>query len=276
MANRDVNHEGNRRANLESLPAEALPLGVNRQSWNRQMLNRLLNVRLMRFLLGNIAFLKNPRKSYRKYFVCDEKRILYLRIFKCGSTSMLRCLLPCIHKPLANLTLTDIQIDSIAHYLERNVLDGTEEYTSFTIIRNPLERLVSAYLDIFTHHDYGDFLFGIFKKGMTFKELLQTLAIVPDHLRGPHFISQSAIIKYSGLTNIMCFKLRDDNERLLNFLSRFDLQLGHSNKSVISYDFRNFYDAETLQLAFKIYKCDFTDLGYSLHYEELLTSFESK
>jgi hypothetical protein len=275
MANRDVNHERERRENLERLPIQIIPAGNRKHNFQKKILHRLLKARWMRFLLGNIAFLKNPERSYRRFFVCNDKKLIYLRIFKCGSTSVLRNLLPCIHKPLYNFSLTDKQIDAIAHYLERNHLHNLREYTSFTIVRNPLERVVSAYVDIFTNHDYGDFLCGIFKKGMTFKEVVKTLALVPDRFRGPHFASQNAIIYYSGIKNLTCFKLREDSEKLKAFLSKFDLQFDHANKAITQYDFRNFYDVETLQLVYEIYKFDFTNLGYTQQYEELLASIKS-
>ncbi len=111
---------------------------------------------------------------------------------------------------------------------------------------------------------------------MSFKDVIKTLAVIPDRFRGPHFTSQSAIIKYSGLKNLTYFKLREDKEKFINFLTEFNLQFGHSNKSNTKYDFRNFYDTETLQIVYKIYKSDFTDFDYVKQYEELLASLKSK
>ncbi|HEX5171148.1 MAG TPA: sulfotransferase family 2 domain-containing protein [Cyclobacteriaceae bacterium] len=271
-----TNYEKERMEILKDLPLELASLSQKKKhNLPSKLLSILLKIRLMRFLLENIAFLKNPGKSYKRLYLSSEKRLIYLRIFKCGSTSVLRSLLPTIHKPLKNIVLTDKQVDSIAHYLEKNHLVDTNDYFAFTVVRNPMERVVSAYIDIFSGSSYGDFLFGVFHDGMSFKDVLTTLSKIPDRLRGPHFCSQSTIINCSGLKNLVYFKLGEDNEKLIHFLSQFDLSFNHSNRSPIKYDYKYFYDVETLKLVYEVYKNDFTYFDYNSEYQELFSSLKS-
>lgn len=231
----------------------------------------------LRYFLGNIAFLKNPRKSLLKYFVLEDKKLIYLRIFKNGSTSILKSILPELHKSLQGVNLSDKEIDLLGHRLEKNKLPrGHEDYTVFTVVRNPLERIVSAYLDVLADGDYDDFLFGIFRKNMSFKEVVMLLAKIPDHLRGPHFTSQYEIIKSTKSTSVVSFKLGSENEKLKEFLSSFSLSIAHNNKSKIEYDFRKYYDIETLELVYNIYREDFNMLDFKSEFNELKTLLKTK
>src|SRR5690606_31041916 len=66
---------------------------------------KLLSVPFIRLVAGNLTFLRNPEKSYAQFFVSDEQKLAYIRILKCGSTSVLRSFLPLVHKPFENYPL---------------------------------------------------------------------------------------------------------------------------------------------------------------------------
>lgn len=264
---RPINYEKIHGENLKNLD-NILP--ARETTSHHKLLDRLLKKPFLRYVLGNIAFLKNPEKSLLKYFILEEKKIIYLRMFKNGSTAILKSILPEIHKPLQNFLLNEKEIDSLGHRIERNVLPSNyNSYKIFAIVRNPLERIVSAYLDVLSDGDYDDFLFGIFKKNMTFKEAVKLIHQIPDHLRGPHFTSQYEIIQRTGLKNIVTFKLGIENEKLKEFLASYNLSLTHANKSTLKYDYREHYDLETLELVYKIYGNDFIFFGYENEYNKL-------
>lgn len=243
------------------------------KNWYVTARSFFLKFDVLRAIIGNFAFILNHKKVYRKLFVVNNQKLIYLRIFKCGSTSILRSLLPKIKSQLNSQTITDAQIDSLAHYLQVNhPPKHFNQYTTFTIVRNPLERVVSAYLDVCSEGNYDDFLFGIFRENMTFKELLLLLDKIPDHLRGPHFASQCTIIQSLSSNKIITFKLGDENNSLQSFLAKYHLNLPHSNKSPKVYDYKKYYDLESLELIKRIYYHDFVQLGFEKQYNELVNS----
>lgn len=239
---------------------------------------QLLSIPFIRLAAGNIAFIRNPEKSYAQYFVSHEKKLVYIRIFKCGSTSILKSFLPLVHQPFATYPLKTSSIDSVAHHLVQHTLPDFSGYTIFAVTRNPLERLVSAYLDVFNPpHQYPDTLFNIFRNCRTLKDVVMLLDRIPDRYRGPHFVSQTTILNSVKSQNVLRFNLDSAgrNTQLESFLNDYGMAMHLENRTASPYDFRSFYDAETLDLAYRIYKEDFEILGYRDAYIDLKKAFES-
>lgn len=276
-----VDYDRQRKDSLKDVPREIFdPESFTQKSLYKTFRSWLLTIPSIRTLVGNAAFLRDPDKSYRQYYVSHDRHLVYIRIFKCGSTSILKSLLPLVHTPFRDYAISSPQIDSMAHYLvSKSLPEGIDNFTVFAITRNPLERLVSAYLDLFSDpSNYNDFLFGIFRKSRTFKGVLKIIAVIPDKFRGSHLVSQSRILSQVGSSRLQVFRLKSDNDsiELNTFLKNHSMELYVENKSAVAYNYRDYYDRETLQLAYQIYEKDFKTLGYYSEFHELKGIIDSE
>jgi len=259
-----VDFEQNRKNALQTSPASALPHELAAKAgWYIHTRSALLKRPLPGLLITNLAYLKNISSVHKQFFVSDHHKLVYLRIFKNASTSILKCMLPLIYAPVKGHVLTDEQVDAVAHYVVRRSLSPQQkQYTLFTVVRDPFARMVSAYTDLFDpasdYFSYEDFLGGIFRKDMSFKAFITTLAAVPDSLRGPHFATQHSMIKQAaGKGKLIVFRLETDKQQLHEFLTAYGFTLGHQNKSKRTSDFKHYYDADTVKLVAEMYKDDF-------------------
>jgi hypothetical protein len=242
----------------------------------QKLRDSLMKVPVLNTLISNAAYIKSGRKKVNQFFVVSSQKLVYVRILKSASTSMLSELLPLIDKNLENIRLTNEQIDVLAtQYVRRKLLVDEDSYNYFAVIRNPFSRLVSVYLDLFdsTAPDfaYSEFLFGILNKNMSFEEFVRALAKIPDSLKGPHFAPQSYIVSNTGLeSKINCFRLEKDEEALKTFLKPYGIAIPHLNRQEKSYDYRIFYTRELADLAYTIYKEDVQKFGYQQDYQGLI------
>lgn len=279
LSGRSIDYEQRRIRNLREIPPDIFKIESHgRKTAYDKLRSRLLEVPVIRSLIGNLAFLKGPDKAYRQFFIAQHHGLVYIRMFKCGSTSVLKTLLPLIHPPLRNYTFNSGQIDSLAHYfVSRSIPVSADDFTFFAITRNPLERLVSAYLDLFGDPaNTPDYLFGVFRKGQTFKEVVKILASIPDKYRGPHFVSQSRILNQVQNKKIATFKLIADNRELTSFLRQYSMRMSVENKSPVAYDYLEYYDPETLRLVYQIYEQDFNTLDYRSEFNEIKRIIDSE
>jgi hypothetical protein len=234
--------------------------------------HRLSQSRLTGTLIGSLAYLKNAREINKNFFIIPSKQLCYVRIFKSASTSVLRSIIPQIDFTLKGITITDKQIDALATtYVKRELIDVQQQYVLFTVIRNPFERLVSVYLDIFNPDNnqfgYSGFLFGVLKQNMRFSDFVSVLTEIPTEWRGPHFASQFQLINdCGGLEKIKHFRLDKDITVLKDFMMSFDLDFHHNNKNPNPYDYKSFYNINTLRLAYNLYKDDVETFDYRLEY----------
>jgi hypothetical protein len=247
-----------------------------KKSQYQKLRDSLMKVPVLNTLIGNAAYIKSGKKKVIQFFVVSSQKLVYVRILKSASTSVLSELLPLIDKNLKNMRLTNEQIDVLAaQYATRKLHAHEHNYNYFAVIRNPFSRLVSVYLDLFdsTAPDfaYSEFLFGILNKNMSFEEFVKVLAKVPDSLKGPHFSPQSFIISNTGIENkITCFRLEKDEEALATFLKQYGIAIPHLNRQEKGYDYRIFYTGELADLAYNIYKEDVQKFGYEQDYQSLI------
>jgi len=274
-----------RPANFNALKLEHLStLEIDKQiklTFYQKIRNHLVLSRVTGPLIDNLTYLKNLSLQHKNFFVVDTLQLCYLRILKAASTSTLRVLLPVIDTTLSDQTLTDKQIDLLAsHYASTSLSSKQENHNLFTIVRNPFHRLVSVYLDLFDrdtpHFGYQTYLFGIFRKEMTFKEFVKVISIIPANLRSSHLASQIDIIQAcGGLKKIKCYRLDKDKEMLETFLKSKGLKLNHNNKHKKHYDYRTFYDHETAEAVYKIYHQDVVVFDYQKEFDSLISYLEA-
>ena len=233
--------------------------------------NYLAQTRMFGTFIENITFVKNQKNNTRNIFYVDSLKIGYVRILKSGSTSLLKELLPMMDEKLSEKKLSDKEIDQLANYYANH--KHRNQYQLFTLVRNPFQRLVSAYIDLFNPNNQEfilrNHLFGIFKHQMSFNDFVETLAKVPVSLLEPHFVSQLKIIEAcGGLEKIRVIHLGKNKAEMDLFCSEFDLKISHSNKS-LDYNYQTFYNPISLQRAFDLYKADVVALGYTDEYKKL-------
>ena len=235
----------------------------------------LINSSVGYSLLANLSYLKNAESMNKMYFVSDSHQVVYIRILKCASTSMLREFLPLIDSRLNGPHFSDEQLDVLGFYYKKKVvLKSQNSYKKFALVRDPFQRIVSVYLDLFdpaaTTFTYAAYWFGVLRANMTFKEFIRTIDQIPTSLLGPHLIPQSYILrKASFVEDIMVFRIDKDAEALREFLQNYGLSLPHLNKHPVNYDYRSYYDAETLSMVGQLYSGDVKLFGYEEDYQLL-------
>jgi hypothetical protein len=242
--------------------------------------NRFAKSRWFGTLIGNTAYLKSLNRINRNYFFVDSLSLGYVRILKSASTSVLRELLPRMNSELTQSRLTDEEVDQLAaQYVTHIIEKPKQRYQLFAIVRNPFQRLVSVYQDIFNPDNkefaYRTYLFGILKEKMSFYEFVVVLSRIPDKLKSSHFVSQSEIIKQcEHVSDIRIFRLEKDKVQMEEFLSKYQISIGHRNKGT-QYDYHTFYDEETLRLAYLMYKNDVEKFGYQEEFDSLRVNLSS-
>jgi len=240
----------------------------------RRVRKKLLKNRYTGALIGNLAYIRQSGKNQRQYFFIGSLKLCYIRIFKSASTSVLREILPLIDTSIEREILTDLQTDILANsYYRSDIGKNHLQYEYFTIVRNPFHRLVSVYLDLFNPKNnifpYQSYLFGIFKSEMSFAAFVRALSVIPEHLLSLHFVPQYTVIQQASRP-VKFFRIEHDKHALTNFLNTYSIYIKHQNKNERPYDYRDFYTAELLELAYRRYQHDVEKLGYREEYEELL------
>jgi hypothetical protein len=219
-------------------------------------------------VMANMAFVKNARNMNNKYFISTSEKLIYIRILKCASTAMLRNFLPRVDNRYDTANLSDEELDSIAYLAEVKTLGAKHvKYRKFALVRNPFQRIVSVYLDLFDpdapFFSNATFWFVVNNQRMPFKEFVKTIGAIPVSLLGPHFAPQSYIIeKGPGLKQTSIYRIEKDMRALSEFLGIKDTSLPHANRRVVDYDYRNYYDQETFNLVTKLYGQDVGTFGY--------------
>ena len=198
----------------------------------------------------------------------------YIRIPKSASTSVSKAMLEKIYPVLKQSAINEKQINYLTD-VNLHVL-GTQSanHTYFTIVRNPFSRLVSVYRSFFENNSqdyiYRDYLFGILPPHLSFFDFVDRIAHIPDRLKDQHIKPQNCFLEYYEKKKIEVKVLKlEDSEKLNQFLSQNSLQLAHVNKSAETYDYRAYYNANTLSKVYELYKMDFERFGYQQEYKKV-------
>jgi hypothetical protein len=123
-------------------------LGLND---NRTAIEGNLSMHPVSYMIrSNLGYVLKASGMNKMFFISERHRLVYLRILKCASTSMMRGFLPLVDEKYDTSSLSAVQIDALAFSIRRNALKPHERgYKKFVVVRNPFHRLVSVYLDLF-------------------------------------------------------------------------------------------------------------------------------
>ncbi|MFK5892540.1 MAG: sulfotransferase family 2 domain-containing protein [Pseudomonadota bacterium] len=195
-----------------------------------------------------------------------EKKILFIHIPKCAGTFIEKHLTPNIQ-----WDKTDEKHLTMEHSIDKYGLDIVQSYYKFSIIRNPYERLVSFYLyqkrrneKLFDsnlcdtlcrkyrtnyYNNFKDFVFNLqhyeHKLAVWVKN---DIASCGYFLNNYHGIKMDLVIKQENLS---------DEISLLEEKFHIAFSNQKTNSSPEKYEYKNFYDRDTIAFVRKFYKDDF-------------------
>ena len=161
-------------------------------------------------------------------------------------------------------------------YFAQNHPEQWKSYRKFTVIRNPWDRVVSAFCyaqmkesywhsaDTWLHPDYE------LLKDLTFDEFCQLLLDQRDKLKHESWYPQCRWIatKVDGkvvsvVNNILRYEsLDEDFAQLVNQLGADDIKLPHVNKTDRK-SYREYYNDKTREIIWNVYRADIELFGYS-------------
>ncbi len=196
-----------------------------------------------------------------------QQKLFYVRIPKAASTSLGSEILKLIIPDLKTETLTSTQINFLVDaWLQTSLSEQLKTFTGFTVVRNPVDRIISVYRDFFAPDStkpfiYQNYLGGVLPKTLSFDEFIDRINRIPDRFKDQHFKPQHLFVKpyqQKGI-NVRVFKL-EKPEPLQQFLQPFGIMLPHLNKSpqTTPVSIRE----NTLNTIKKMYAFDFKVYGY--------------
>ncbi|HMG91080.1 MAG TPA: sulfotransferase family 2 domain-containing protein [Chryseolinea sp.] len=257
-----IDFEAKRKTLVASLPISKVVVTPVIEGTTR---SRLWKIPGLYTIMASISYFRDRHKMNRMYYVSGSHRVVYVRILKAAGTSVLTGFLRLMDNNLKTVSLTDEQVDALGYYFVKNEIpDSARSFERFAIVRDPYQRIVSVYLDLFdpssSVFSYSAYWFGILDRAMSFKEFVRVISKVPISLLGPHFSPQYYILK--ELPDIKVFRIERDKTELTDLLARHDIVMGHRNKHGSDYDYRTYYDRETFELVKELYAGDVTRFGY--------------
>ena len=192
-----------------------------------------------------------------------KKKLAYVRISKSACTSVQAALLG---GRFPDTDIGDFSVDQI-NYLGMNYLKPmlSPDYTCFTVVRDPAERLLSCYHDQYLSRKkkfyyFQDYLFAIIKPDLPIDQFLAIIHKIPDFLKDVHFRPQSAFLK--NLSGVNIFKLEDDLDKLRAFLNSYDLSLSHLNRNPVEKLKVQDLSPSSKKLLKTIYRDDYKSFNY--------------
>ena len=208
-------------------------------------------------------FAKIYRTFVGKYFYNPfdekmiEKEILFIHIPKSGGTSIASAL---IGKPSGHPYLYQ-------YYLSNK--EYTKKFYKFCVVRNPYDRLVSAYAHISQRECNPEFKI-LFKELNinSFDDLISNLDNPKNYRKLTnkivHFRSQNEMIHHKKIKMDDVFKFENFDliEEVLNKKLSRKIKLEKLNSSPRN-EYQNYYNKYSISVAKKIYKKDLEMFGYS-------------
>ena len=242
--------QARRQNGLKALSSDLGP--IKKQGYpTSKMAAAIFNLRSFLSELKRLPFL-SPKIYHLK------KDHYYLRIPKCGSTTILSALIQ-RHDPNLNVSImTDDQVD----VLSEEILSGlnntqlSKNSVLHVIIRNPIDRLISTYRQYFlesTEFQFSNYLLGVLKPDDSFDRLVGKLRCIPPQLLDQNFRPQTNFI---GQNKVRVHKLENGLEEILSILTdESRISDKKRNQTSSNFDSRD-VGPETIRVIGKIYGKD--------------------
>lgn len=228
---------------------------------------------------------ENVKKAWHVRYptgiVCHRFRFVFFPVPKAATSSIKRLIARMDGIPSDGNPHHDIRFE---HVWARD-LRKYPEYRTFTVVRNPWDRLVSCYTDkvqgrfsdetlgprqqVHEGFDRYNRILGrsIFRPDMSFEEFLRVIARIPDAVADEHFRSQYRMFSTPGgsllVERIIKFEnLHEGVTELLHDLGAEEFDVDHLHGTVRS-DYRQFYTDDLAEMAARHYRKDIRLLDYS-------------
>lgn len=221
--------------------------------------------------------------AYR-YFLFSNAKVVYIDNSKVASTSIKEALLIQEGDDMLDLFKNDVHIHC-QHYYMKDIDEHTSfPYFSFAFVRNPFERVVSTYKDMYQKPDrhwttFKTYFFGYFKKDKGFDYFVRKGPLrISDKWADTHLISQHILVYCKNEQPYVDFIGRFENlsEDWKLLQGKVDLpELPIRNQTKAS-DWRDYYTKELAHLVYKRYQKDIETFGYEDEYTQLLHYLDEK
>lgn len=195
-----------------------------------------------------------------------SKKILFLHIPKTGGTTIEAAL--DMHKPECFFYLNWYKNYRVCpqhlYYSElAREVEGLSEYTTFTIVRNPFDRLVSEFYHVknpnnLAFKDFGNLTFENFVEKVFIFDSSKRKWLFDRHIEPQHLFLE-------GCTQIEIFKF-EEIEKCFDYLKNIvdkNLSFGHERKSRARKPFQEYYNNSTRMLVEEFYKKDLEMFSYT-------------
>ena len=228
---------------------------INLNIFFKRLKFTLLNKSYYKYLL-NLRSIDSNSYTLKSF---DKTKSIFIHIPKCGGTSILKSI-------YGNLGGGHITFDKYSTIYSRKEI---ESYFKFTAIRNPWDRVVSAYhylaLGAKTDEDKKWFDENISKYG-DFKSFIKGWLKKENIFKYYHFQPQYYYIlnshKKLKINYFIFFENLENDLRNIYDLIGEKSKIEHLNKSN-HHDYKQYYDEETKLIVSSVYEEDIRLLGYN-------------
>lgn len=227
----------------------------------------------LRSFLSSAEFYTS-REDYKCHIIAlVEYKCLYFAIPKVANSTLRRI--------FSDLTGEDLRasttgrFDSPLSVKKSLVKKHFQSYYKFGFVRNPYDRVVSAYTDKVISSGKAEFFFPdyITRKGLvngeiSFEKFVHLLMEIPDSDANRHYMSQHKFLtdEYSGDLLVDYFGKLESLQEDISFVANkagFEVPtLYHKNKSKRKRDFRDYYTPELKKLVSERYSKDIEMFEY--------------
>lgn len=211
-----------------------------------------------------------------QYIFFEKQKLIYIQIEKCWSSSILECLKVLLPKEKQTNDIMKIhwQWFKKIKKITKNYLSN--EYTIFTVVRDPLERLISCYqqkywpsseLKLTWKWIFDDYLFWYLKNPTSLEDFLTKILKIPVWLMEPHFKPMFSRIQVKNpQKNVLILNLDNLSKDFEPVRTKYNLPaLKHLNDSHTKNKNPIKISNTLLEKIKKIYKSDFELYDYATH-----------
>lgn len=251
----------------QALREAGIPHPPENNGWQRPK-KWLQNSAVLRALIAEAAFLKRSLRDEGRHLPLVEKGICYVRIPRAASTSIMSSILQIQLPRIPVKGMAGEHVNFLADsYVSKRLKAEEKDCLFFTVVRNPFARIVSVYRTFLEGPSkdfiYDDYLLGIIHKACSFRDFVKVVWCIPDSLKDQHIKPQTQLLEFYSRRRIPVevFKL-EQPQAVRNFLLQAGLDLEPLDPSRAPYDYREYFDPETVRLVADIYASDITAFGY--------------